>query len=688
MNNADNLILKDIYGDYFKIGAACEKRSERFKNNEIGNPDKEALILEQFSSITCANELKPAYNMGYNSEDAKEDYLPFVINPFAKNMLDWAKEHGMKMRGHVLVWHSQCPKEAFCKGYKPVTIPTDPEKLKEHPEMKRFEKLDPSCYVDRDTMLKRLKSYIYSLMEYMYKNGYMQTLYAWDVVNEAIELADKTETGLRNTYWYQVIGDDFMYWAFKYAHDAVDEMAAKYADVYSLKPDDTDTIKPKLFYNDYNEFQPPKQDAIIAALKREGCGHGSILGEDLIDGIGMQGHLSDNNNIEEYKKALLKYGELVREIHITELDVKCTARGVNREYYQAVFYKAFFEMLLEAKKNGTNITSVTFWGLTDDNTWIRGADPLLFKGDLSKKRSFDALCYAVSGESLGDPSPVKIDLSDRLYDFESDMPAEELGFTMKGFGDFVIQEEVTHSGKKAIYNEHRFGDWCGVAFDVTDFIGQTIDVSAWVKSKADEVILKADDNDTRPVIGSIDTKSGEWVHLTGRYKVPNDVYSMQLLFVSKDSDGLSMSPIYIDDVEVKLVGLSENFEEKTNIAGIRGAGHLPVLTVTDEVCRGGGGHSLLVRRQEKDATVKFDISSYIGMKIKFTAFVKTGDKSVKAGLDGAPSKELANVAAGGDWTEVSFETDLPKDLKAAEVYIETDGNADYYVDDIFVAPVR
>ena len=162
--------LKDLYKDYFTIGAACEIIHDMFTNNEIGNKDKEELLLKEFNSMTFANELKPAYNMGWDSPDATEDYLPFVINPNALAMLNFARSNNMKVRGHVLVWHSQCPKEIFCKGYQPVTFPTDPEVLKTRPFMKNFEKLDPVCYVDRDTLLKRLESYINSLMNYMYDN--------------------------------------------------------------------------------------------------------------------------------------------------------------------------------------------------------------------------------------------------------------------------------------------------------------------------------------------------------------------------------------------------------------------------------------------------------------------------------------------------------------------------------------
>ncbi len=690
-----NVVLKDVYREKFRIGVACEKISEKFTSHEIGNPEKEALIKKQFSSMTFGNELKPAYNMGFYSAEATEEYLPFVINPQAKAMLDWAKENVIPVRGHVLVWHSQCPKEVFCKGYQPVTIPTDPELLKERPMLKRFEKLDPVCFVDRETMLKRMKSYIYSLMEYMYSNDYAGTIYAWDVVNEAVETADKTEFGLRNSYWLQVIGDDFIYWAFRFAKDAVTEFSKKYAERYGISAEDTEalkTIQPKLVYNDYNEWMTDRKAAIIGIIQRSTAEHGSILGEGLIDGIGMQGHLSDNNNIEEYVAALKEYASLVEEVHITELDVKCTCQNQNQEYYQAVFYKKLFEELVKAKKEGANLTSVTFWGLTDDNSWIRGANPLLFRGDLSEKRAFDGVVYAVTGDSLGEPEKIEIDLSDRWYDFETREGAEplmpaDIGFKMRGFGEIEIQDRVVHSGKAAMANEKRFGDWCGISFDVSDFIGQTIEVSAWVKSPALKITLGLDEVPHVPAVA--DTVSGNWEYIKGTFKIPNDVHAMRMNFGSVEKDPEKCSPMYVDDVEVKLIGLQEGFEEQTNIAAIRGAGHLPFCFVTDKESVNGKGHSYCVTRQEKDATIKLNISPYIGMTVDVSLYIKTKDKQVTIGLDGAVPQPLATAdTSSGEWTKVMARTELPKELASAEIYVETDGNAEFYVDDVFVCPVR
>ncbi|HKM34308.1 MAG TPA: endo-1,4-beta-xylanase [Lachnospiraceae bacterium] len=698
MSSTENIVaLKDLYKSYFKIGVACERINGKFTNHEIGNPDKEKLMHSQFNSITFGNELKPAYNMGYESPEATEEYLPFVISTSAKAMLDWAKENGMPVRGHVMVWHSQCPKEVFCKDYKSVTIPTDPEILKERPMMKFFEKLDPICYVDRQTMLKRLKSYIFSLVEYMFANDYANTIYAWDVVNEAIELDDKTETGLRNSYWYQIIGDDFIYWAFRFAKDAVVEVSKKYAAAYGVSADDEEALQklqPKLFYNDYNEWQPAKRAAIIGTLTHTTNEHGSVIGEGLIDGIGMQGHLSDNSNIEEYITALREYAALVNEVHITELDVKCTCINQNAEYYQAVFYKKFFEALLAVRREGVNLSSVTLWGLTDDNSWIRDANPLLFHGDLSPKRSFDALVYAITKESLGEPEKLICDLSDRLFDFETPaggepLKPEDIGFKMKGFGEIEIQDRIVHSGNAALANERRFGAWSGISFDVSDFIGQTISVSTWVKSPALTVTLNADVDGTNPELTSVETGSTEWVQMSAVYKVPSDVHSMSLYFGTTENTPDTFSAVYVDDVEIRLIGLFESFEEKSNIAAIRGAGHLPICFVTDTESRDGKGHSFCVTRQEKDATMKFNVSPYIGRKVDITVYVKTKDKIVKIGLDGAVPRQLSEIATcANEWTKISASVELPNDLNSAEIYIETDGNADFYVDDIFVCPAR
>lgn len=662
-------ILKDLYKDYFKLGVASEALSHwggYNPLNEIGNPAKEALIKQEFNSLTFGNELKPDCNMGYNDESATETDLPFVIDSSAKEMLDWAKANDIPVRGHVLVWHSQCPDAVFCKGYEPV-YKDEGEKV-----------LDPSCYVDKATMLKRLESYIYHAMEYMYANGYGKTIYAWDVVNEAVE-PGTNQYNLRNSYWYQIMGTDFMYYSFKYAREASEKYAKQYAALYDVDPADDAAVKaiePKLFYNDYNEYQKEKCDAIIDILTKDYNGH-NIKGEGLIDGVGMQSHVADTTKLDTYIEALRRYDEAIGEVHITELDVAQTSTGVNAEYYQAVFYNELFKALVEEVKNGVNLTSVTIWGLTDDNSWKKESSPLLFNADLSKKMAFDGIVNAITGKEMPEPAYVAPDFTDMNMDFED---GTTQGFGTRGDGSVTVQSDVVLDGKSALLDSGRTATWNGTNFDVSRFIGQTIAISAWVKSDADEVKLSADIDGKWPNIATVSTKNGDWVQLIGTYKVPADMTSLKLYFEASD-----LSDIYIDHVKVKLVGLEEGFEEDVNIAKARGVGHMPVVAVTDKESHNAGGHSLSVKREAKEASMSFDVSKYIGQTVKVKAFVKTDDSKVKLGLDGDSPVQIAETSAvKGGWTEITGTYAIPKTLASANMYIETDGNADFYVDDISV----
>ncbi len=666
-------ILKDLYKDYFKMGVACEAISHWSTPNqlsEIGNPVKEDFMSRQFSSITFGNELKPDSNMGYKDPSATETNLPFIIHPAAKEMLDWAKSVHMPVRGHTLVWHSQCPEAIFCKEYQPV---------------KTDNKLSADCLVSREVLLQRLKSYIDSTMKYMYENNYADVIYAWDVVNEAVE-PGANQYNLRNSYWYQIIGDDFVYYAFKFTREAVDKYSVEFASKYGVDPSNAeqlDTIQPSLFYNDYNEFQAVKCDAIISMITRDVEGPGkSMVSQGYIDGIGMQGHLSDNTSIPTYIEALRKYDQVVDEVQITELDVSQTTTGVNAEYYQAKFYKEFFEALIAEVKNGVNLNSVTVWGLTDDNSWKKETLPLLFKGNLSKKLAFDGLVAAVNGTELPEPAFVAPDFKDMNATFDAeDATVESEGFSVRGGGLLSIQSDVVFNGKNALLDTGRTANWHGASFDVSRFIGQTIEVSAWVKCAAPEVKLSADIDGVWPNLAAVDTSDGEWKQLTAVYQVPSNMTALKLYF-----EAGTLDDIYIDSVKVKLHGMNEDFEGEANIASARGVAHVPSFAgVTDTDSYNESGHSFLVKRAEQDATMKFDVSKYIGYNITVKAFVKTSDAKIRLGFDSDTPVLITEVdSVAGEWTEINATYKLSNQLTAASLYIETDGNADIYIDNISV----
>lgn len=138
---------------------------------------------------------------------------------------------------------------------------------------------------------------------------------------------------------------------------------------------------------------------------------------------------------------------------------------------------------------------------------------------------------------------------------------------------------------------------------------------------------------------------------------------------------------YVADGKVKNVELRE--------AGIlgRGTGHQAVLKIAQKINHTEGaaiGFALQVSRNEQDAGMMFDVSRYAGKTITVTMHVMTEDRTIRMGLDTGSDTILAEADSAAEWTPLSAACTIPEDVKAAHIYIETDGAADFYVDDIEV----
>lgn len=321
--------LKTYFEDKFKIGAAINTRTIK---------EEAPLLKEQFNSITAENEMK------FEEIQPLKGQFNFEISD---QFLNFAEENGMGLRGHTLVWHNQTPDWFF--------------------------KDEEGNDVTRDVLLERMKEHIETVV-----GRYKGRIYAWDVVNEAI--SDEEGVFLRPSKWLDIIGEDFLDHAFKFAH-AVDPEA-------------------KLFYNDYNESSPEKREKIytlISGMKARGVP---------IHGMGMQAHWNlYDPSLKDIEDAIVRYSELGVEIHVTEMDVSVfkfddkrtdlTEPTPEMETLQAERYEAFFDLF---KKHASKITSVTFWGVSDRYTWlndfpVRGRKnwPFLFDGNNEPKEAFKAI---------------------------------------------------------------------------------------------------------------------------------------------------------------------------------------------------------------------------------------------------------------------------------------------------------
>ncbi|MCR4886745.1 MAG: endo-1,4-beta-xylanase [Clostridiales bacterium] len=326
-------ILKDVYAGQFDIGIAVPQFVIR-----NGGPAL-ALVQEQFNILTPENELKPdsVLDVAASKRLAQEDETAAAVHfDAAKPLLDFAKENGIKVHGHVLVWHSQTPEAFFHEGYDPA-----------------------KPYVSREVMLGRLENYIRGVMEYMDEN-YPGVVVSWDVVNEAI---DDGGNYLRPSNWTKVVGDDFLARAF--------ELARKYAPEGTL-----------LYYNDYNTAVSGKLIKIVKLLE-------SLIPEGNIDGYGFQMHHSITYpGIRAIENCVAKIAALGLRLRISELDVGIDKNDDASLEAQALLYAQVMRL---ARKYADQFEAVQIWGLTDSLSWRSGNFPLIFDGARSPKPAFWAV---------------------------------------------------------------------------------------------------------------------------------------------------------------------------------------------------------------------------------------------------------------------------------------------------------
>jgi endo-1,4-beta-xylanase len=356
----DIVSLCEKYEDYFLIGAAVDARSYR---------DDHALLLKKHcNAIVCENEMK------WESLQPQEETFRYTI---PDNILDFAEVNTMMVRGHCLIWHNQTPRWVFRDSSNEL--------------------------VSKEVLIERIKNHITNVVTHC-----KGRVYAWDVVNEAIagntaggsdageDLSQVESWGYRHSLWYRICGEDYIIEAFR---------AARAADPGA-----------KLFYNDYWNYLDEKRSAIISLIVKK------LQAEDLIDGIGLQGHLNSDvarekmanqtvyQTVDNMEREIREYAALGLDVHITELDISIYRRDytssdksrwytdpeLNEEMSDklAARYREFFDMFCW---NSDLISNVTFWGIAVDNTWLsefrsgRPDHPLLFDKKLKAKKAFYAI---------------------------------------------------------------------------------------------------------------------------------------------------------------------------------------------------------------------------------------------------------------------------------------------------------
>ncbi|MBC3766200.1 endo-1,4-beta-xylanase [Neptunicella marina] len=337
--------LKEAYAGRFLIGATLN-------DDLVAHPDsaKMQLVKKHFSAATMDNAFK------WGVINPQPDDYRFTA---PDNFVNFTNSNEIKAIGHVLFWHSQTPDWVF--------------------------KDEQGNLLSREALLKRMRE-----RASMMANRFGDKIKIWDVVNEAIE----DDGSLRNSLYHQIIGDDFIEQAFYIANDVLP----------------ADAIK---IYNDYGMTREGRRSAVIAMVndfKARGVP---------IDAIGIQGHWGMKTpTLDEIDNTLTVLAATGLPLHITELDLdylgreqffganvdidKLEATPENNPYPDGNFpasadkelgdrYADIFRLFL---KHQQQIDRVTFWGVTDAESWLNGWPvagrtnyPLLFNHDGSPKQA-------------------------------------------------------------------------------------------------------------------------------------------------------------------------------------------------------------------------------------------------------------------------------------------------------------
>ncbi len=221
-------------------------------------------------------------------------------------LVNFASANGMLVRGHTLVWYVEDPEWVNSSG-------STKEELKQ------------ILHDHISTVVGRYKGRIF----------------AWDVVNEALDDSGQ----LRDSVWLRGIGPEYIDLAFRWAHEA-----------------DPNAL---LFYNDFKgEGLGPKSDAIYNLVK--GLHERGVP----IGGVGLQMHVSldDHPSAADIKSNIERLAQLGLVVHITEMDVRLAdPPDANSLNAQAQIYKDVLEACLSEKKA---CQALLTWGFTDKYSWI------------------------------------------------------------------------------------------------------------------------------------------------------------------------------------------------------------------------------------------------------------------------------------------------------------------------------
>ena len=236
------------------LGAAAAQSGRYFGTavaaGRLGDSQYTGILDREFNMIT------PEYEMKWDTIEPSRN--GFNFGP-GDQIVNHARSHNQRMRGHTLMWYQQLPNWVKSIG-------------------------------DANTARSVMNSHINGVMSH-----YRGQIYAWDVVNEAFE--DGGSGQQRSWVFRNLLGTGFIEEAFR---------AARTADPAA-----------KLCYNDYNieDWNAAKTQGVyrmVQDFRNRGVP---------IDCVGFQSHFGNGGPPGSFQTTLTNFAALGVEVQLTELDI-------------------------------------------------------------------------------------------------------------------------------------------------------------------------------------------------------------------------------------------------------------------------------------------------------------------------------------------------------------------------------
>ena len=298
------------YADFFPVGAEANPA-------DLSGPHAQ-LLTTHFNSITSENDMK--WSSVENSKGA------FTFGN-ADAEVGLAVCHGMRVRGHNLVWSTgaQTPSYAFGDG--------------------------TNSPANQAVVTANIQEHIQNELQH-----FGTQVYAWDVVNEPL---DPTQPDcLVHGPFYQVLGKSYL--------DIALQAARQFA------PPGT-----KLFINDFSTADSDRLACLVKVV-------GDLRSRGIpLDGVGHEMHNAVNfppvsGMVNAINTVAANFPGIDQQV--TELDMSVYNAGDNTSNFglnispsllaeQGWLYKLYFDAF---RQLSGKLSAVTFWGFADDDTWLDG----------------------------------------------------------------------------------------------------------------------------------------------------------------------------------------------------------------------------------------------------------------------------------------------------------------------------